>query len=310
MKTKITLSLFLVFVLASFVSAICTDSDANEEYPNGINPYENGEIYFKSQYAQDWQDGMYTYDSCSNGILYESYCSEDGNTIETEEIECPTGYKCWIDKCILDDEEYTPDIEGDGESPSGGGGGGSVSNNTAPSGSGSGGGSCSKYYTCNDGTQVNYCSRIREEIPITCVNSTTSGAGQRCTGGSVSIKCVCEENPESLCPSTSPSNSSSGGGSSNGSVSNNTAPSGSGSGGGSSSCLTGCNLNGSCVSFGYRINNTYCDLNKSFVPQKQEDSVCENNWECSSNVCVSGKCIDEGFIQKILNWFKRLFGGN
>lgn len=72
----------------------------------------------------------------------------------------------------------------------------------------------------------------------------------------------------------------------------------------------GCLSEENCFQFGHRKDGKFCSENKTFVSQLNPDSICENNWECSSNVCVSGKCIDEGFIQKILNWFKRLFGRN
>lgn len=196
-------------------------------------------------------------------------------------------------------------------SPSSGGGGGSVTinststNTTSSSGSG-GGGSCTKYYNCEDGTQVKYCSMTKEETPIICVNST-SGQGPTCTAGSTKYFCKCEENPESLCPLTLPTNSSSGGGSS-GDSSNNTSFSNSSGGSSSSQCSTGCNLNGSCVAFGYRINNTYCDLNKNFTQQKQASQVCENDFECSTNLCIDNNCVSSNLWQKFIRWISRLFG--
>ena len=280
-------------------------------YTDGIDTYEAGYKIWKIE-EQDGKN-VTTLTGLSWGGIAVS------NAYEGKEIFLSNIGKMIFTKVhILGDEKWiaitleNANFKNNSEvppSPGSGGGGESASNNTAPSGSGGGGGSCSKYYTCDDGTKVQYCELVREETPITCINSTTPGAGPRCTGGSVSIKCVCEENPESLCPPTSPSNSSGGGGSSNGSASNNTAPSGSG-GGGSSSCLTGCNLNGSCVSFGYRINNTYCGLNKSFVPQKQANEICENDFECSTNLCIDGNCVSGNVWQKFLKWIGRLFGGN
>ncbi len=72
----------------------------------------------------------------------------------------------------------------------------------------------------------------------------------------------------------------------------------------------GCLKETTCYPLGYRKGGEFCSEGKTFVFQSQSDSVCDNNFECSSNVCVSGKCISEGFIQKILNWFKRLFGAD
>jgi hypothetical protein len=71
----------------------------------------------------------------------------------------------------------------------------------------------------------------------------------------------------------------------------------------------GCSLDKKCYPFGFRTNSNYCDNNSStFISQKTSDSSCNNNFECSSNVCVSGKCVDSGLMQRIINWFKSLFG--
>ena len=70
----------------------------------------------------------------------------------------------------------------------------------------------------------------------------------------------------------------------------------------------GCLKETTCYPLGYRKSGEYCSESKSFILQSSSDLNCDNNFECSSNICVSGKCISEGFIQKILNWFKNLFG--
>ena len=70
----------------------------------------------------------------------------------------------------------------------------------------------------------------------------------------------------------------------------------------------GCELGKKCYPFGYRKSGEYCSDDSSFIKQKQGQESCENNFECSSNVCVAGKCVSESLIQKIINWFKRLFG--
>ena len=72
----------------------------------------------------------------------------------------------------------------------------------------------------------------------------------------------------------------------------------------------GCLKETTCYPLGYRKSSEFCSESKTFVAQLKSDSSCDNNFECSSNVCISGKCIDEGFIQKVINWFKRLFGSN
>jgi len=71
----------------------------------------------------------------------------------------------------------------------------------------------------------------------------------------------------------------------------------------------GCDVDGTCYPLGYRKSGDYCSDNREFVVQLEGNAVCENSFECGSNVCVSGQCVEAGLIQKILNWFKRLFGG-
>jgi len=72
-------------------------------------------------------------------------------------------------------------------------------------------------------------------------------------------------------------------------------------------CSNGCSLDKKCYVYGYRIDGDYCSNSNSFVVQKLGELKCDNNFECSSNVCISDRCVSEGFIKKILNWFSRLF---
>jgi hypothetical protein len=72
-------------------------------------------------------------------------------------------------------------------------------------------------------------------------------------------------------------------------------------------CKDSCPLDGKCFPFGYRKSGKFCSDIGSFVEQLEADKVCENNFECSSNVCVSGTCVSEGLLKKVLNWFKNLF---
>lgn len=72
---------------------------------------------------------------------------------------------------------------------------------------------------------------------------------------------------------------------------------------------SGCIIDKKCYPFGYRKSGKFCsDENNQFAEQKKAKSSCENNFECSSNVCVSSQCVSEGLLQKILNWFKKIFG--
>lgn len=68
----------------------------------------------------------------------------------------------------------------------------------------------------------------------------------------------------------------------------------------------GCVKNNSCYPIGYRTENQYCD-NKQFSSQKQADSSCNNNFECSTNLCIDNQCVSSGFWQAIIRFFKNLF---
>jgi len=74
-------------------------------------------------------------------------------------------------------------------------------------------------------------------------------------------------------------------------------------------CRDSCPLDGKCYPFGYRKSGKYCSDEGRFIEQLKSDETCDNNFECSSNVCVSGKCVSSSLIDKIISWFKRLFGG-
>lgn len=72
---------------------------------------------------------------------------------------------------------------------------------------------------------------------------------------------------------------------------------------------SGCELNDKCYPFGFRKEGKFCsDSNNEFIEQKKAEISCENNFECSSNICVSSKCVNPSLIEGILNWFKKLFG--
>lgn len=69
----------------------------------------------------------------------------------------------------------------------------------------------------------------------------------------------------------------------------------------------GCSTNNSCIPIGTRIEDKYCDIDASIKPQQLKEGKCNNNYECKSNLCINDSCIEPSFIQKILNWFRRLF---
>jgi hypothetical protein len=68
----------------------------------------------------------------------------------------------------------------------------------------------------------------------------------------------------------------------------------------------GCFFEDKCYSIGYRKNEEYCNENSEFKEQKNESETCNNNHECKSNFCIDEKCLEKGFFQKILDFFKKL----
>ena len=72
-------------------------------------------------------------------------------------------------------------------------------------------------------------------------------------------------------------------------------------------CENSCPLDSKCYPFGYRKDSQYCTDNGTFEKQTESGAKCENNFECSSNVCISNQCVSQGLLEKIINWFKRLF---
>jgi hypothetical protein len=163
---------------------------------------------------------------------------------------------------------------------SGGGGGGS----TPPS-------SCEKYFVCPDGKEVQYCAIQK----VYDNKGNPSGAA-----------CGCKSDPSSLC--TAPS-SMGGGGSGEGNVPSSIGAGGGGGGATTSLICSGCVLGDKCVQVGYRNNNDYCNLTGEFTAQSKSESICNNNFECTSNICAAGKCVNPGLWEQILGWFKKLFGG-
>lgn len=81
-------------------------------------------------------------------------------------------------------------------------------------------------------------------------------------------------------------------------------------------CLSGCNFEGKCLPVGTRLNNFYCSWSGDKFRQQPVGTACENNYECSTNSCISGKCIDlekqleeqKNLLKKILDWLAELFG--
>jgi hypothetical protein len=70
----------------------------------------------------------------------------------------------------------------------------------------------------------------------------------------------------------------------------------------------GCPLDNKCYPFGYRKGGKYCSDGNEFVNYKDKKESCDNNFECSSNLCIDSECVKEGLFRKIINWFRRVFG--
>ncbi|MBI4980522.1 hypothetical protein HZC30_03130 [Candidatus Woesearchaeota archaeon] len=76
----------------------------------------------------------------------------------------------------------------------------------------------------------------------------------------------------------------------------------------------GCKVGDKGVPTGFRLLNEglpqYCDMDEQLHTQKELDASCQNNFECQSNQCSSGKCLDlnakmeetQSLLQKILAW--------
>ena len=63
-----------------------------------------------------------------------------------------------------------------------------------------------------------------------------------------------------------------------------------------------------CPQLGFRNGTKYCSVDKRWLEQKDSENVCDNNFECLTNLCIDGKCVSSGVWQKFLKWLSRLFG--
>ena len=77
----------------------------------------------------------------------------------------------------------------------------------------------------------------------------------------------------------------------------------------SASCSTGCEYNGKCIPFGYRVGTQYCDVTGNLTAQLTSGQ-CDNSFQCSSNLCVNSQCVTPSLIQQIVNFFAKLLGIN
>jgi len=66
--------------------------------------------------------------------------------------------------------------------------------------------------------------------------------------------------------------------------------------------------NNNCIPYGTRIKSDFCNIDNRWIAQKDESNACDNDYECASNVCVNNECVSHNLIQKVISWFKNLFG--
>ena len=74
------------------------------------------------------------------------------------------------------------------------------------------------------------------------------------------------------------------------------------------SCFSGCLSDDTCYPIAFRTEATYCTAEGTFTSFKAADETCNNNFECSTNLCLNSVCADKGFIQKMLDFFAKIFG--
>ena len=55
---------------------------------------------------------------------------------------------------------------------------------------------------------------------------------------------------------------------------------------------SGCLQGERCIPYGIRLDENYCDITGSFLDQKVAEASCQNDYECNSNVCSGGTCVD------------------
>jgi len=68
----------------------------------------------------------------------------------------------------------------------------------------------------------------------------------------------------------------------------------------------GCEVDDKCYPYGFRKKGQYCNSeSEEFVSQEPVDSVCENSFECKSNLCIDGSCISSSLWRRIFCFFSR-----
>tara|TARA_Y100000034_G_scaffold136916_1_gene217087 strand:- start:14085 stop:15083 length:999 start_codon:yes stop_codon:yes gene_type:complete len=70
----------------------------------------------------------------------------------------------------------------------------------------------------------------------------------------------------------------------------------------------GCVKDERCYPLGYRKDSQFCSEKSEFLDQLKANTVCENNFECDSNLCVNSQCVSGSLWQRFMNWLSKLFG--
>lgn len=70
----------------------------------------------------------------------------------------------------------------------------------------------------------------------------------------------------------------------------------------------GCYYSGKCYNYEHRemIDEvpSYCNYNDQFVAQNGPKERCNNNYECKSNVCLDGKCVEGSMLRRVIEWIR------
>lgn len=80
------------------------------------------------------------------------------------------------------------------------------------------------------------------------------------------------------------------------------------------SCSAGeCSIDGNCVSYGYRFTDdsggsSYCDVGGIVATQKDEAASCQNDYECLSNSCSNGQCVEPATRRLLVRFFCSVTG--
>ena len=84
-------------------------------------------------------------------------------------------------------------------------------------------------------------------------------------------------------------------------------------------CPSGCSYEGKCLPVGTKIkengDSLFCNWNGEMDNQLTVGEVCQNDYECGSNSCMSGKCLDlekkleeqQNLLNRILHWLENFF---